>query len=144
MSQWVATRDLMTSYDNQKNSQMFFKLFHYISGNNTSGENVLSFIETNEFQQLWKIQHFLKRHFFFLKNPYMFQNNHSFFLFKTDMIKIKRFSKRTTIHLVSSINYVYIYVYVRISSINYYVLWRNEDPDDSPCGGYLYPRGGRE
>uniref|UniRef100_A0A8W8IBN5 Heme-binding protein 2 n=2 Tax=Magallana TaxID=2171616 RepID=A0A8W8IBN5_MAGGI len=40
MSQWVTTRDLMTSYDSHKNSQMFFKLFHYISGNNTAGMKI--------------------------------------------------------------------------------------------------------
>ncbi|XP_052702441.1 heme-binding protein 2-like [Crassostrea angulata] len=37
MSQWVATKDLVTRYDALKNSNMFYKLFHYISGKNTLG-----------------------------------------------------------------------------------------------------------
>ena len=30
----------MTTYEPQKNSEMFFKLFHYISGNNTAGKKI--------------------------------------------------------------------------------------------------------
>ncbi|XP_048733058.2 polypeptide N-acetylgalactosaminyltransferase 1-like [Ostrea edulis] len=39
-SQWVATRNIITNYDSRENSQMFFKLFHYISGNNTASMKI--------------------------------------------------------------------------------------------------------
>lgn len=40
-SQWVATRNIITNYDSREKSQMFFKLFHYISGNNTASKCIV-------------------------------------------------------------------------------------------------------
>lgn len=54
---------------------MFFKLFHYISGNNTAGENVLKFYRNHCVARALKNQASLIGILFSKKNLYMFQKS---------------------------------------------------------------------